>query len=219
MDFTALWLTFKLASVVTFILLVLCIPFVYFLHFKAGKLKKLIETCVNMPLVLPPTVLGFYLLLAFGNQSMFGKWFAFLFNTSFVFSFEGIVLASLIYSLPFMINPVYNALQSLPKEYTEASYTMGKTSWHTFLHVLLPNIYSALWVGTIMTFAHTVGEFGVVLMIGGSIPGVTQVASIAIYNEVEQLNYSSAHTLSFILFSFSFLVLLLAHLIKRPRLL
>ena len=215
MDYSSLWITFKLSFIVTVLLLVVVIPMVYWMKNLSGYTKIFIESLVNMPLVLPPTVLGFYLLLAFGSQSELGLWFKDSLGVSFVFSFEGIVFASLIYSFPFMINPILNALKQLPSHLEEAAFTIGKSKWEAFRYVLLPNIYPAIWVGVAMTFAHTVGEFGVILMIGGSIPEVTQVASIAIYNNVEQLNYSAANELAFILFSFSFLILLFVNLINK----
>jgi molybdate transport system permease protein len=215
LDYSSLWITFKLSFIVTGLLLILVIPIVYYMKNLSGYLQVFVESLVNMPLVLPPTVLGFYMLLAFGSQSEIGLWLKNSLGVSFVFSFEGIVFASLIYSFPFMINPILNALKQLPKHLEEAAFTIGKTKWEAFRYILLPNIYPSIWVGIAMTFAHTVGEFGVIIMVGGSIPEVTQVASIAIYNNVEQLNYSSANELAFILFTFSFLILLVVNLLNK----
>lgn len=215
MDYSSLWITFKLSIIVTGLLLLIVIPVVYLMKNLRGYFRVFIESLINMPLVLPPTVLGFYLLLMLGSQSEMGLWLKDYFGISLVFSFEGIVFASLIYSFPFMINPILNALNQLPKHLEEAAFTLGKSNWEAFRYVLLPNIYPSICVGLAMTFAHTVGEFGVILMIGGSIPEVTQVASIAIYNNVEQLNYSSANELAFILFSFSFLILLFVNLVNK----
>jgi molybdate transport system permease protein len=161
-----------------------------------------------MPLVLPPSVLGFYLLLAFSPQHGLGHWLLQTFDVQFVFSFKGLVLASVIYSMPFMISPVKSAFQQLPASLSQASHTLGKTQWQTFWHVLLPNIKPSLLTAIVLTFAHTLGEFGVVLMIGGNIPGVTRVASIAVYDSVEQRDYASANNYSLILFAITFVMVL-----------
>ena len=161
-----------------------------------------------MPLVLPPSVLGFYLLLAFSPQHGLGKWLQEVFNVQFVFSFQGLVLASVIYSVPFMVGLVKSALQQLPSSLAEASYTLGKSEWQTFRYVLLPNIKPSLLTAAVLTFAHTLGEFGVVLMIGGNIPGVTRVASIAVYDAVEQRDYGMANNYSLILFAITFVLVI-----------
>jgi molybdate transport system permease protein len=161
-----------------------------------------------MPLVLPPSVLGFYLLLAFSPQHGLGKWLHDTFDVQLVFSFPGLILASVIYSMPFMVGPVKSALQQLPGSLAEASYTLGKTEWQTFRYVLLPNIKPSLLTAAVLTFAHTLGEFGVVLMIGGNIPGVTRVASIAVYDSVEKMDYASANNYSLILFSITFVLVI-----------
>jgi molybdate transport system permease protein len=170
--------------------------------------KIIIEAIITMPLVLPPSVLGFYLLLAFSPQHGAGKWLHDTFNLQFVFSFEGLVLASVIYSMPFMISPVKSAFQQLPASLSQASYTLGKTEWQTLRHVLLPNIKPSLLTAIVLTFAHTLGEFGVVLMIGGNIPGVTRVASIAVYDSVEQMDYPMANNYSLILFAITFILVI-----------
>ena len=161
-----------------------------------------------MPLVLPPSVLGFYLLLAFSPRHGLGKWLLSTFNIQFVFSFQGLVLASVIYSMPFMIGPIKSALQQLPASLSEASFSLGKTKWQTFIRVMLPNIKPSLLTAIVLTFAHTLGEFGVVLMIGGNIPNVTRVASIAVYDAVEQMDYATADTYSLILFSITFVMVI-----------
>ena len=205
-DWSPIWLTLKLAVVSTSILLVLGLPVAYWLSKKQTLIKVILEALFTMPLVLPPTVLGFYLLLAFSPQQGLGKWLLQHFNLQLVFSFEGLVLASVIYSLPFMISPVKSALQQLPVSLAHASFTLGKSERETFFKVLLPNIRASLLTATVMTFAHTLGEFGVVLMIGGNIPGLTRVASIAIYNSVENMDYQSANFYSLVLFGFTFLL-------------
>ena len=205
-DWSPIWLTLKLAVISTSILLVLGLPVAYWLSKGHSLFKVILEALFTMPLVLPPTVLGFYLLLAFSPQQGLGKWLLQHFNLQLVFSFEGLVLASVIYSLPFMISPVKSALQQLPVSLAHASFTMGKSERETFFKVLLPNIRASLLTATVMTFAHTLGEFGVVLMIGGNIPGLTRVASIAIYNSVENMDYQSANFYSLVLFAFTFLL-------------
>ncbi|MEZ2336074.1 molybdate ABC transporter permease subunit [Mucilaginibacter sp. RCC_168] len=206
MDLSPIWLTLKLAGITTLILLVIGLPFAWWLSRGRSLFKIIIEAFITMPLVLPPSVLGFYLLLAFSPQHGLGKWLQKVFDVQFVFSFQGLVLASVIYSVPFMVGPVKSALQQLPSALAEASYTLGKTEWQTFRYVLLPNIKPSLLTAAILTFAHTLGEFGVVLMIGGSIPGVTRVASIAVYDAVEQRDYAMANNYSLILFAITFVL-------------
>lgn len=211
------WLSIKLATITTTLLLLLGIPLIYFIYFRSRSAKPLLKAVVSLPLVLPPTVLGYYLLLMLRPEGWLGQLGQSWFDTRLVFSFTGLVIGSVIFSLPFMINPVLSALESLPVTYREAAYTLGKSQWNTLIYVLLPNVKASLWVGAVMTFAHTIGEFGVILMIGGSIPGQTRVASIAIYNEVEMLNYTSANVYAGILLLFSFLVLILVYLYQHQR--
>ncbi len=214
-DLQPLLLSFQLAAVTTLILLVLGIPLAYRLAFMRSRSKPVFEALVSMPLVLPPTVLGFYLLLAFSPQHAFGLWLEQWLNIRLVFSFPGLVIGSVIFSLPFMVQPVQSALQSLPRSLIEASRTLGKSDLETLMRVLLPNIKPALLAGTVLSFAHTVGEFGVVLMLGGNIPGVTKVASIAIYDEVESLNYAAAHFYSMVLAGVTFAILLAVYIVNR----
>ena len=208
MDLSPIWLTLKLAGITTLILLFIGLPFAWWLSRGRSLFKIIIEAIITMPLVLPPSVLGFYLLLAFSPRHGLGKWLQEVFNVQFVFSFQGLVLASVIYSIPFMVGPVKSALQQLPSALAEASYTLGKTEWQTFRYVLLPNIKPSLLTAAVLTFAHTLGEFGVVLMIGGSIPGVTRVASIAVYDAVEQRDYAMANNYSLILFAITFVLVI-----------
>ena len=212
MDWQPLALTFKLATITTFVLLIIAIPLSYWLAYTKSRIKPIIETLVSMPLVLPPTVLGFYLLIAFSPGNDFGRWLNDSIGLQIIFSFKGLVLASVIYSLPFMVHPIQAGLSNLSSTITEASYVLGKSKTTTLFKVLLPNIKPSLLTGIVLAFAHTIGEFGVVLMIGGNIPGKTRVASIAIYNEVEALNYHSANWYSFILFAITFIILLLIYL-------
>ncbi|MDL5513173.1 molybdate ABC transporter permease subunit [Arenibacter sp. M-2] len=212
MDWQPLMLTFKLAVVTTVILFVISIPIASWLSSTKSKIRPVLETLVSMPLVLPPTVLGFYMLLAFSPENAFGSWLDEWLGIRLIFSFGGLVVASVIYSLPFMVQPIQAGLSSLPSTLKEASFTMGKSYTTTLLKILLPNIKPSLLTGIVLSFAHTVGEFGVVLMIGGNMPGKTKVASIAIYDEVEALNYAAANSYSLILFSVTFIILLLVYL-------
>lgn len=215
MDWNPLWLSIKLAFITTLILLLIGVPIAYWLSKKRSTLRLIIEALLTMPLVLPPSVLGFYLLLAFSPQNALGNWLQDNFNIQLIFSFEGLVLASVIYSLPFMVSPVKSAFDHLPDSIAEASYTMGKTARQTLYAVLLPAIKSAIITASVLTFAHTLGEFGVVLMIGGNIPGVTKVASIAIYDAVEGMNYTEANVYSLVLFAISFFIVISVFLFSR----
>ncbi len=208
-------ITFKLAFFTTLILLIIGIPTGYFLAYTKMRLKPVLETIIAMPLVLPPTVLGFYFLVFFSPDSFFGRLIDNFFNLQLVFTFEGLVIASVIYSLPFMVHPIQSGFLSIPESIIQASYTLGKSRLQTALKVLIPNIKPAILTGIVLSFAHTIGEFGVVLMVGGSIPGETKVASIAIYEEVEALNYKRAHLYSLILFSISFLILFILFYINK----
>ncbi|MGS2740804.1 molybdate ABC transporter permease subunit [Sinomicrobium sp. M5D2P17] len=214
MEWGPLILTLKLAAVTTAILFFLAVPLAYWLSRTTSRIKPVIETLVSMPLVLPPTVLGFYMLLAFSPNNIFGGWLDEQLGIRLVFSFAGLVLASVLYSLPFMVHPIQSGLSSLPGSLSEAAYVLGKSRWTTLRKVLLPNIRASLLTGIVLTFAHTIGEFGVVLMIGGNISGKTKVASIAIYDEVEALNYGAANMYSLILLGLSFVTLLIVYLVN-----
>lgn len=213
-DWNPLILTFQLALITTILLLIISIPLAYWLANTRSKMKPIAETLVSMPLVLPPTVIGFYMLLAFSPSNAFGDWMDQWLGLRLVFSFEGLVLGSLIYSLPFMVHPIQAGFANLSPALKNASYSMGKSRFTTLIRVLLPNIKPSLITGVILAFAHTIGEFGVVLMIGGNISGQTRVASIAIYDEVESLNYGAANTYSLILFGITFMILLMVYLIN-----
>lgn len=210
-------LTFKLAAVTTLILLIIAIPLASFLVFGKMRFKSIVETIVSMPLVLPPSVLGFYLLLAFSPASMIGK-FLTDHGIRLAFSFEGLVVGSVLFSLPFMVHPIQSALSQAPRSIFEAAYTLGKSKLQTMIHVILPTIRHGLISGIVLAFAHTVGEFGVILMIGGNIPGETRVASIAIYDEVESLNYAMAHQYALTLFAVTFAILLLVYTLNKKSL-
>ena len=169
-EWEPLILTFRLSLITTLILLVIGIPLAYWLAFSKSKAKPVVETLVSMPLVLPPTVLGFYLLVAFSPSNSFGNWLDEWLGIRLIFTFGGLVVASVIYSLPFMVQPIQSGLASLPPNFKEASYVLGKSRRTTLFKVLLPNIKPSLLTGIVLSFAHTIGEFGVVLMIGGNIP-------------------------------------------------
>jgi len=217
-DLQPLFLTFKLAAVTTLILCLIGIPFAYWMAHTKIRIKPVLETLVSMPLVLPPSVLGFYLLLAFSPQSGFGHFVETYIGLKLAFSFAGLVVASVIFSFPFMVHPVQSGFQALPRSLAEAASTLGKSRWQVFVHVLLPNIKPSLLAGVVLSFAHTIGEFGVVMMIGGNLPGETKVAAIAIYDEVESLNYAAANFYALVLFSVCFIILLTVYLLNRKML-
>jgi molybdate transport system permease protein len=210
-----LWLTFRLASVTASILLLIGIPLAYGLAQGRAWYKPILEALVSMPLVLPPSVLGFYLLVAFSPDQGLGAWLLAHFDLRLVFTFQGLVVGSILYSLPFMVQPIQAGFENLPPHLAEASYTLGKSRLTTLFRVLLPNMKPALLTGIVLSFAHTVGEFGVILMIGGNIPGETRVASIAIYDEVEGLNYAMAHQYAAVLVAFTFFILLTVYSLNR----
>lgn len=214
-DWTPLFLSLQLASVTTLILFVIGVPIAYFLAYSRYRFKPVLEALVSMPLVLPPSVLGFYLLLLLSPQHGVGGWLLNTFDIHLVFSFAGIAIGSVIFSLPFMVQPLQVGFQQLPVSMKEAAHTLGLGRMQTLSRVLLPNMKSAMLSAIVLSFAHTIGEFGVVLMIGGNLPGVTKVASIAIYDEVEGLNFAAAHVYSVVLVATSFLVLLLVYVGRR----
>ena len=202
-----LWITFKLAVTTTVILIIIGLPFSYWLAYSRLKIKPLIEALVSMPMVLPPSVIGYYMLVIYSPRNWFGAWLNDAFNVRLAFSFEGVLIASVIFSLPFMIQPLHNGLRSLPDSLREASFTLGKSKSVTFFRILLPSIKPSIITAVALTFAHTIGEFGIVLMVGGNMPGETRVASIAIYDEVQSLNFAVANQYAFILFAVSFVML------------
>ena len=212
LDWSPIILTLQLALITTVILLVISIPLAYWMANTKSRIKPIIEAIVSLPLVLPPTVLGFYLLIAFSPESAIGSFLNDVFGLKLAFSFSGLVIGSIIYSLPFMVQPLQAGFAGLPSSLSEASFVLGKSKYQTITKVLIPNIKKSILTGIVLTFAHTVGEFGVVLMIGGNIPNQTKVVSIAIYDEVESLNYSTAHVYSGILLAVTFAILLLVYI-------
>ncbi len=213
--FYTLLLTGKLAGITTSILLLAGLPLAWWLAHTKYRVRVVVETLVSMPMVLPPTVMGYYLLVAMSPQSPAGAFFEQFFDTRLAFSFNGIVIASVIANLPFMIQPLQNGFSSLPAGYREAAYTMGKSKRVTFLRVLLPNIKASLVTGVALTFAHCIGEFGIVVMVGGNIPKETRIASVAIYDQVQALDFEAANSYALILFIISFLMLLLIYSVNR----
>lgn len=210
-DLTAIGLTIKLASVVTVLLLVIGTPIAWWLARTQSPFKAPVGALVALPLILPPSVLGFYLLIAMGPSGPIGKisdWFG---VGSLAFSFPGLVFASLLYSTPFVVQPIQNAIESLGNRPLEVAATLRSGPIETFFRVVLPLAKSGFITAAVLGFAHTVGEFGVVLMIGGNIPGETQVVSVQLYDHVEALDYAQAHTLALTLIAFSFLVLLVLY--------
>lgn len=217
LDVKPFLITAKLSLITTFFLFIIGVPLAYWLAYSQKKIKIVVEALVALPIVLPPSVLGFYLLIAFSPENTFGRWLDHYFDIRLVFTFPGLVIASVLYSLPFMVQPIQAGFQQLPRSLTEAAYTLGKSSTTTLFKVLLPNIKASLITGSILAFAHTVGEFGVVLMVGGNIQNDTRVISIAIYDEVESMNYSKANAYSLILMSFTFTVLLIVYAINHRQ--
>ena len=212
LDWSPIIITVQLALITTVILLVISIPLSYWMANTKSRIKPIIEAMVSLPLVLPPTVLGFYLLIAFSPESTIGSFLNDVFGLKLAFSFTGLVIGSIIYSLPFMVQPLQVGFASLPSSLSEASFVLGRSKYQTITKVLIPNIKKSILTGIVLTFAHTVGEFGIVLMIGGNIPNQTKVVSIAIYDEVESLNYSTAHVYSGILLAVTFAILLLVYI-------
>ncbi|HIP28636.1 MAG TPA: molybdate ABC transporter permease subunit [Sulfurovum sp.] len=217
MDFAPFLLSFKLAGLTTFILFVLALPLAWWLSQTSSKSKPVIEAITALPIVLPPSVLGFYLLVVLSPNSALGGFFEDVFGLKLVFSFTGLVVASCFYSLPFMVQPLQSGFESLNKHMIEASYLAGKSKMQTVIKVALPNIKPSLITALIITFAHTVGEFGVVLMVGGSIPEETRVASVAIYEMVEMMEYGQAHIYSGIMLGMSFVVLLAVYIFNHKQ--
>jgi molybdate transport system permease protein len=210
-DWQALWLTTRLAMVVTIILLVLGTPLAWWLARTTCRLKKPLGAVVALPLVLPPSVLGFYLLLAMGPHGPLGLLTEALGLGLLPFTFWGLVVASGCYSLPFMVQPLQNAFEGIGEPFLEAAATLRAAPLDVFCTVAIPMAWPGFLTAMVMTFAHTVGEFGVVLMIGGNLPGITRVASVQLYDHVEALEYTAAHRLALVMVAFSFLVLLAVH--------
>lgn len=214
-DLAPLWLSAQLALVTTLLLILLGAPLAWWLSQTQSRWQPVIQAIVALPIVLPPTVLGFYLLILLGPQGVIGSWWVRVSGDALTFSFTGLVIASCIYSLPFAIQPMQNAFESLPRKTIEAAWTLGASKLDAFLSVAVPLSVRGFISAIVLSFAHTLGEFGVVLMVGGNIPGETRVVSIAIYDHVETLNYAAAHQLSLVLVTFAFITLFGMFVINR----
>ena len=216
-EIDALLLSLKLALVTTIVLLFLCTPLAWWLASTKSKFKVILEATFALPLVLPPTVLGFYLLVLLGNGGVLGDiWFS-IHDETLAFSFVGLVIASIVYSFPFVIQPLQNSFESIGRQPLRVAETLGARKWDAFLTVIFPLARRGFLNASVLGFAHTLGEFGVVLMVGGNIPEKTRVISIAIYDNVEQLNYAQAHFLSLLLLALSFVLLLLLYSFNRQK--
>ena len=213
--FGPMWLSVQLALVTTIVLLVIGTPIAWWLSQTETRWKPAVQAVVAMPIVLPPTVLGFYLLILLGPDGAVGSWWVQLTGSALTFSFTGLVIASCVYSLPFAVQPMQNAFESLPRHYLERAWTLGASRMDAFFSVVVPLSMRGFVSGMVLSFAHTLGEFGVVLMVGGNIPGETRVVSIAIYDHVESLNYAAAHRMSLLLIAFAFIVLVGMYVMNR----
>ena len=215
MNLDSLFLSLRLAATVAILLLVIAMPLAYGLAFSRWRGKFLLESIVALPLVLPPTVLGFYALIALGPRSPVGQVWQSLFGHTLAFTFTGLVLASLVYSLPFAVQPLIASFESLDRRLLDASSVLGAGRVRTFLRVILPLSWSGLVTALVLSFAHTLGDFGVVLMVGGNLPGITRTVSIDIYDRAQALDYSGAHRMALLLLLISFVVLSLVYAINR----
>lgn len=216
-DLGPLLLTVKLAFITTFILLVIGTPLAWWLATTRFKLKPVIEAAVALPIVLPPTVMGFYLLIFLSPQGALGGFWVDVTGEALTFSFLGLVIASVVYSLPFVVQPLQGAFETVGQDLMEAAHTLGAKPIDAFFSVAVPMAKRGYLTAFVLGFAHTLGEFGVVLMIGGNIPGETRLISIAIYDHVESLEYSQAHVLSLILLGFAFVSMLLMYVFNYKQ--
>ena len=217
MDWTPLYISGRLALITTIILMVLGAPLAYFLTFSRFKGKPLCEAIVNLPVVLPPTVLGFYLLTIMGPKGFLGRMWEWITQTPLVFSFSGIVMASVVYSIPFAVLPMKATFTKIDRRLLESAFVLGLSSTSTFFRVVLPNSVGGIVASAVLVFVHTLGEFGVILMVGGSIPGETKVASIAIYEAVEALRYREAGLMSLTLLVICYAVLIMVNLFSEKK--
>ena len=215
MDWGAIFLTVRLATTVCAILLVLGMPIASWLSFSRWRWKFFVESIVALPLVLPPTVLGFYVLVAMGSNSPLGRWYQSWSGHGLPFTFEGLVIASVIYSLPFAVQPMTAGFSQVDRNLINASSILGASRIRTFFRIVLPLSLGGVVTGVVLSFAHTLGEFGVVLMVGGNIPGVTRTVSIAIYDHVQALDYAGANRMALVLMAFSFVTLSITYALNR----
>ena len=210
-----LWLSVQLAAITMLVLLLISTPLAWWLARTASRAKPVVQSLVALPIVLPPTVMGFYLLILLGPTGAVGEWWVKVTGSALTFSFSGLVIASVVYSLPFAVQPLMNAFEAVDRRDLEAAWTLGATRRDAFFSVALPQSIRGYFGAAVLSFAHTLGEFGVVLMVGGNIPGETRVVSIAIYDEVESLNYAAAHELSAMLLVLAFALLFVMFLLNR----
>mgnify|MGYP002640348564 CR=1 FL=1 len=217
LEMTPFILSFKLAGITTLILFLISLPLAWYLSQTSSKFKPFMEAITALPIVLPPSVLGFYILVSLSQNSPLGAFFESVFGVTLVFNFTSLVIASCFYSLPFMVQPLQGGFESINKNILEASYVAGKSKIQTIFQVALPNMKPAVLTAIIITFAHTVGEFGVVLMVGGSIEGETKVASVAIYEMVEMMDYEGAHIYSAFMVAISFVILLAVYTFNSSK--
>ena len=215
LDLGPVWLSIQLATVTVLVLLVIATPLAWWLAFTRTRARAVVEAVVALPLVLPPTVLGFYLLIVLGPAGAIGRFWVQLTDTTLTFSFTGLVIASVIYSFPFAVQPLQGAFEAVGRAPLEAAATLGATPMQTFARVASPLALRGYVSAIVLGFAHTLGEFGVVLMVGGNIPGSTKVVSIAVFEHVETISYTQAHILSAGLLAFSFVVLLAVYALNR----
>ena len=215
MSAEALLLSLRLATIVSAILLLLALPLAYWLSFTHWRGKFLIESVVALPLVLPPTVLGFYMLIALGPRGALGKAWQTLFGHPLAFTFTGLVIASIIYSFPFAVQPLVASFEALDRRLLDAASILGVSRWRTFFRVVVPLAWPGLITAMVLSFAHTLGEFGVVLMVGGNLPGITRTISIDIYDRVQALDYTGAHQTALLLLLISFVVLSVVYGVNR----
>jgi molybdate transport system permease protein len=218
MDWFAILLSVKLSFIVCGSLLLIGAPIAYWVTYSSWRWKFLVESVVALPIVLPPTVLGFYILVAIGSRSPIGRAWASWTGHGLAFTFEGLVIASLLYSLPFAVQPMTAAFSQVDPQLIEASSVLGASGLRTFLRIILPLSINGVITGAVLSFAHTLGEFGVVLMVGGDIPGVTRTVSIAIYDQVQRLDYAAANRTALLLLLFSFAVLSVVYALNRNAL-
>lgn len=215
MDWQAFWLTLRLSALVSMILVILGVPVAYWITYSRWRWKFLAEALVALPIVLPPTVLGFYVLVALGSHSPLGRAWERLTGHTLAFTFEGLLIGSILYSLPFAVQPFAASFSAVDEKLLAASATLGSSKLRTFFRVILPLSISGLVTGIALSFAHTMGEFGVVLMVGGNIPGVTRTVSIDIYDKVQASNYAAANQTALVLVGIAFLVLSMVYALNR----
>jgi molybdate transport system permease protein len=215
MNWQALWLSLRLAAITAAILLVIALPLAYWLAFSQRRWRFLVEAVVALPLVLPPTVLGFYVLVALGVNSPLGQWWTSVTGHTLAFTFEGLVIGSVLYSLPFAVQPIASSFALVDRKLLDASATLGVGRWASFRRIVLPLSFTGVIAGVVLSFAHTLGEFGVVLMVGGNIPSITRTLSIDIYDRVQMGDFAGANATALFLLVVSFVILSVMYALHR----